>query len=184
MMYPGKALRYALRTFAARRGLFAIRVVTLALVVGAGSAVFLVADAMLLRPLPFEHADRLVRVFTQPPGMPDFAHANPLHPLEFLRFRERPGLLERLEGIWAAERAVGGDGEPESVPAAMRSERLLTDSVSSENGSAGAVPPIDSMPTPYLPASTEPAGARAAATVPAQVRKSLAEKSSPRVSRR
>ena len=113
-----QALRLALRTLAARRGLAAIRIVTLALVVGAGSAVFLVADAMLLRPLPFKHAERLVRVFTQPPGRPDFAHANPLHPLEFIRFRERPGLLERLEGISAAERAIGGDGEPESVPAA------------------------------------------------------------------
>ena len=120
-----QALRLALRTLAARRGLAAIRIVTLALVVGAGSAVFLVADAMLLRPLPFKHAERLVRVFTQPPGMPDFAHANPLHPLEFIRFRERPGRLERLEGIWAAERAIGGDGEPESVPAASVSAGLF-----------------------------------------------------------
>ena len=125
MLDPGQQVRLALRTFAARRGLFAIRVVTLALVVGAGSAVFLVADAMLLRPLPFKHAERLVRVFTQPPGRPDFAHANPLHPLEFLRFRERPGILERLEGIWAAERAVGGDGEPESMPAASVSAGLF-----------------------------------------------------------
>jgi predicted permease len=119
------ALRFALRTIAAGRGLFAIRVVTLALVVGAGSAVFLVADAMLLRPLPFKHAERLVRVFMQPPGRPDFTHANPLHPLEFVRIRERPGALERLEGIWAAERAIGGDGEPESVPAASVSAGLF-----------------------------------------------------------
>ena len=124
-MDPGRHVRFAVRTLAARRGLVAIRIVTLALVVGAGSAVFLVADAMLLRPLPFKHAERLVRVFTQPPGMPDFAHANPLHPLEFIRFRERPGLLERLEGIWAAERAIGGDGEPESVPAASVSAGLF-----------------------------------------------------------
>jgi predicted permease len=106
-----------LRTLAARPWLTAGRLVTVTLIVTAASAVFTVANATLLRPLPFPHPDRLLRVFLQPPGTVDFADANPLDPFEFARLRGRTQLLDRIEGIWAADRAVVFDAEPDSLPA-------------------------------------------------------------------
>jgi putative ABC transport system permease protein len=109
--------KIALRMLRKRPGLSAGRLLTVTIVVTAVSAVFTVANATFLRPLPFPHAERLLRIYLQPPGTTDFNSANPLTPLEFDRFRQRTTLLERFEGIWPSERAIAGDGEPEAVPA-------------------------------------------------------------------
>ena len=111
-------LEIALRMLARRPGLTAGRALTVTIVVAAVSAVFTVANATFLRPLPFPHSDRLLRLFMLPPGQTAFKDANPFKPIEFERFRERVRSLEQIEGIWAADRAVTGDGEPEAVPAA------------------------------------------------------------------
>src|SRR5690349_16280231 len=55
-------LRYAIRLLAARPGFAAVAILTLALGIGATTAIFTVVDAVLLRPLPFRDADRLVQV--------------------------------------------------------------------------------------------------------------------------
>jgi predicted permease len=110
--------RLALRAVAARPALFIVRCLTLALVMAAGNAVLVVANAILLRPLPFADSDRLVRIYMQPPGTTDFTDANPLQPLMFVRARQLQRSFEGVEGVWAQERAVGGDGEPESMPSA------------------------------------------------------------------
>ena len=55
-------VRYALRTLRRRPGFTAVAVTTLALGIGATTAVFSVADALLFRSLPYPHGDRLVTV--------------------------------------------------------------------------------------------------------------------------
>jgi putative ABC transport system permease protein len=55
-------IRYALRWCARDRGLAGIVIVTLALGIGVNTAIFSVVHAVLIDPLPFEHADRLVRL--------------------------------------------------------------------------------------------------------------------------
>lgn len=110
--------RLAWRLAAGRPSLSLLRIGTIALAVAAASAVLTVADATLLRPLPFPDDDRLMRVYTLPPGVSDFARANPLHPLEFVRLRGQLASVEAFEGLWARDRALSGEGEPESVPAA------------------------------------------------------------------
>lgn len=99
------------------RASFVLSTLTLALVVAATSAVLAVVDATMVRPLPFADASRLIRVYMQPPGTSDFAQANPLSSAVFARAREQAGSLSGIEGIWTGERAVGGEGDPESVPA-------------------------------------------------------------------
>jgi putative ABC transport system permease protein len=61
-------LRYAFRVMS-RTPSFAIAVVSvLALGIGANTAIFSIVNAVLLRPLPFEDSERLVRIFTRTPG--------------------------------------------------------------------------------------------------------------------
>jgi putative ABC transport system permease protein len=55
--------RFALRTLAKRPGFSAIAILILALGIGANTAIFSVVEGTLLRPLPFSHSERLVRIY-------------------------------------------------------------------------------------------------------------------------
>ena len=61
-------VRYAVRTFRLSPGFALAAVLSLALVVGANSAIFSVASALLLRPLPYADAERLVILWNRSPG--------------------------------------------------------------------------------------------------------------------
>jgi putative ABC transport system permease protein len=108
-------LRTAVRRFSARPGLAFTRLLTVMIVVAALGAVFAVANATLLAPLPFPDPDRLVRVYFQPPGTTSFAAADSLDALAFVRFRDRTRTMDQFVGIFIAERGLTGDREPESV---------------------------------------------------------------------
>src|ERR1700761_3358474 len=80
-------LRYALRTLATPPGFPAVAIVTLAIGIGANTAISSVVDGVLLRPLPYPQPDRIVRIWESEPAK-SFTR-NVVNPFNFLDWRDR-----------------------------------------------------------------------------------------------
>ncbi|HEU4451578.1 MAG TPA: ABC transporter permease [Longimicrobium sp.] len=102
-------LRFALRWLAKSPGFAAVVVLTLALGIGANTAIFSVVNAVLLRPLPYPDPERIVRVWPE----------SPLPPGGFVEMDEGKRAFERLGGVGAEGAfALTGAGGPERLEGA------------------------------------------------------------------
>jgi predicted permease len=100
--------RYAIRTLGRTPGFILVMVLTLALSIGANSAIFSVIEGVLLRPLPFAQPDRIVRLFFNNDTYPKF----PLNPFDLRDLRTRNRTFDSLAGIVRADAQLSGAGEP------------------------------------------------------------------------
>lgn len=92
-------LRYALRTLLKSPGFTAVTVLTLAIGIGANTALFSVIDSLLLRPLPYPDADRIVILWAR---QPDGGLTN-VSPADFLDYREQNRVFEHIGALSQAE---------------------------------------------------------------------------------
>src|SRR5882724_988280 len=103
-----KDIRYGIRSLAKRPGFTAIAVITLALGIGASTAIFSVVDGVLLRPLPYPHAEQLVQLREVNPSGVKIAFAEP----NYLDVRARSRTLEAIAQYGGDLTTVTGGSEP------------------------------------------------------------------------
>jgi len=106
-------LRFAWRGLRRAPGFAAIAIATLALGIGANSAIFTVVNAVVMRPLPYPDADRLVRVTSDFSGTNGFDVG--MSQPELVDYRDRSGLFEAIAGVWAINANLTEIDQPERV---------------------------------------------------------------------
>jgi len=109
----GSDLRHGWRLFYKNPAFSAVAVLTLALGVGANTAIFSIVNAVLLRSLPYRDPDRLVRIFFNEPGvgLRDVRFSKP----ELDDLETRSGVFEDVTPIFEGSEDVTGAGQPERV---------------------------------------------------------------------
>ena len=106
-------LRYAGRALLKSPGFTTVAVLTLALGIGANTAIFSVVNGVLLKPLPFHEAERLVRVFEVTRGGLGTAS-----PPNFTDWRADSSAFREMAAYTATAGVLGGAGDPQRVAGA------------------------------------------------------------------
>ncbi|MGH9745224.1 MAG: ABC transporter permease [Candidatus Acidiferrales bacterium] len=105
-------VRYGLRTLRKNPGFAAVAILTLALGIGANTAMFSAVNTVLLRPLLFTHPERLVQVWQTEPAVPQAPFAAP----DFVDLRAQNQTFEDMTIFtWPQSLNLSGAGEPEHI---------------------------------------------------------------------
>ncbi len=132
-------VRYAVRSLRRAPGFTAAAVGTLALALGANAAIFSLVDGVLLRPLPYAQADRLVHISASAPGsdLPDRFGAS----IEFYaQYRDEATQLESVASFNSFTATVRADERVERLRVSMPSLSLFS--------TLGAEPILGRLPRP------------------------------------
>jgi predicted permease len=120
--------RHAWRRLRRTPGFAVTVLLTLAIGIGANTAVFSVVDGVLLKPLPYPDSDRLVALWMNAPGaagLSNFVSGLQLSPSMYFTFSEHNRTLESM-GVWTQDTAnVTGMAQPEEVRAIDVSDGVL-----------------------------------------------------------
>ncbi|HEY6393061.1 MAG TPA: ABC transporter permease [Bryobacteraceae bacterium] len=117
----GQDLRYGLRMLWNSPGFTAASIICLALGIGATTAIFSIVNAVLLRPLPYHHSERLIRVYSEFPTFKKFWVSAP----EFIEIQQSAKSWESLEGWVNGGVNLAGGNEPIRVTASFVTGGLL-----------------------------------------------------------
>jgi len=143
----GGDLHYGLRQLRRNPGFTAIAILTLALGVGANTAIFSIIDAVLLRSLPYPHPDQLVLIFDVPLKRPDALSG--ISYRDFMEIRQQNRIFSEMAGNSFHDLTLTGAGEPSIVNAAdvtpeifplLNAKPLAGRTLQPEDGKRGAAP--------------------------------------------
>jgi putative ABC transport system permease protein len=115
-------IRYGARVLAKHKGFTVVAVLTLALGIGANTAIFSVVNELLLRPLPFPDAERLVMLWEV---SPEGRHQNTTSRTNFLSWREQSTVFEGMAAFSDQRLNLTGVGEPEEVSVQLATPELF-----------------------------------------------------------
>src|ERR1035438_3683385 len=113
-------IRLTFRVLAKNRGFTAIAAMSLALGIGANSAIFSLADALLLRPLPIRDPGAVVTVTTNTPD-------NPYSGVSYPNYRDLRGKSQSFDGVVAFQLSTGGVASSANEIAQMRMGLIVSD---------------------------------------------------------
>jgi predicted permease len=114
-------IRYALRGIVKAPALPLLVILTLAVGIGANTAIFSFVNAVLLRPLPYPSADRLAILWS---GL-GYSGRAPFSSFEVFHLRQRSTQFDQIAGIWVTNGALPGDGPAEQVKVADVTSNFL-----------------------------------------------------------
>jgi putative ABC transport system permease protein len=118
-------LRYGVRMLLKKPGFTVIAVLALALGIGANTAIFSVVNTLLIRPLPFRDADRLVMVWEYNRIRDN--HQNVISPANFMDWREQSTVFEDFAAFNDARlNLTGAAADPLEIPAQRTTPNLFS----------------------------------------------------------
>ncbi|MFZ0640123.1 MAG: ABC transporter permease [Candidatus Acidiferrales bacterium] len=139
--------RYALRMLRKSPGFTTVAILTLALGIGANTAIFSIVDPVLLRAFPYPHPEQLVLVFDAPVKQPDALSA--ISYRDFRECREQNRVFSEMAGNAFHDLTLTGAGEPSIVNTAavtpeifslLNAKPLAGRTLLPEDGKQGAAP--------------------------------------------
>src|SRR5262249_50109034 len=118
-------LRYGARMLMKKPGFTIVAVITLALGIGANSAIFSIVNSLLLRPLPYRDSERLAIIWTHSPGA-NVAQDWP-SPGQFSAIKSsQNSVFEELALAQGSNLTITGQAEPERVGAVQTSSVMFS----------------------------------------------------------
>ena len=111
-------VQFALRLLRKNPGFALMAAIIMALGIGANTAIFSIVNKVLIEPLPYRDADRIVQIWHTPPqssfpGMSTFS----ISPANFLDWQKQARLFDKMAAYTGAHFDITGAGKPESVGA-------------------------------------------------------------------
>ncbi|HJQ70796.1 MAG TPA: ABC transporter permease [Blastocatellia bacterium] len=116
-------LSFGVRTLIKKPGFTAVALLTLALGIGANTAIFSLVNTVLLKPLPYKEPDRLVMLWESNPQK-DF-DIMPVAPANYVDWRDQSTVFEDIATSRDATYTLTGRGEPEALLGYRFSENLF-----------------------------------------------------------
>ena len=104
-------IRYGLRQLLRSPAFAAAAIATLAVGIGANTAIFSFVDAVLLKPLPYPHPERIVSVFERSPG----GFRNSISTLNFLDWKRGKHCFQLLSAVTGGRVILTGSGRPQEL---------------------------------------------------------------------
>jgi putative ABC transport system permease protein len=115
-------VRYGLRQLRRNPGFAALAILTLAVGIGANTAIFSFVNSVLLRPLPYPNADRLAIIWS---GL-GYSNRAPASSFELFQIRQRTQEFDQVGGIWVTNGALPGDGDTEQIKVGAVTSNFLS----------------------------------------------------------
>ncbi len=125
MLMLWQDLRYGIRILLKNPGFTLIAVFTLALGIGANTAIFSVVNAVLIKALPFQEPDRIVMLWTDNPALNLGIRELPPTPVDLIEWRRQAKSFEQIAAFESAPADLSEEGDPERVGGARVTANLF-----------------------------------------------------------